>query len=276
VIILGSEGQIGRSLVSCLTESFTVDSIDIQISNDHDLRNMETLKKNEDVLRAADYLIFLAFDVGGARYLSKNQNQFIFLENNTNIMLNVFSFLSRNPKKFIFASSEMALDINSPYGVLKALGEDFTKSLGGIFVRFWNVFDYEKDKSKAHVITDFVDQALDFGKINMLTDGSENRQFLHSSDCARAIQVVIENYEKLIESDGIDISSFHTTTIKEVGNIIAHLTNSSLSSGKFSDLTRNGEIILPRQDFLNYWRPTVPLKTGIEMVLSKAIKVRSL
>ena len=276
MIILGSEGQIGRSLVSCLTESFTVDSIDIQISNDHDLRNMETLKKNEDVLRAADYLIFLAFDVGGARYLSKNQNQFIFLENNTNIMLNVFSFLSRNPKKFIFASSEMALDINSPYGVLKALGEDFTKSLGGIFVRFWNVFDYEKDKSKAHVITDFVDQALDFGKINMLTDGSENRQFLHSSDCARAIQVVIENYEKLIESDGIDISSFHTTTIKEVGNIIAHLTNSSLSSGKFSDLTRNGEIILPRQDFLNYWRPTVPLKTGIEMVLSKAIKVRSL
>jgi len=276
VIILGSEGQIGRSLVSCLTESFTVDSIDIQISNDHDLRNMETLKKNEDILRAADYLIFLAFDVGGARYLSKNQNQFIFLENNTNIMLNVFSFLSRNPKKFIFASSEMALDINSPYGVLKALGEDFTKSLGGIFVRFWNVFDYEKDKSKAHVITDFVDQALDFGKINMLTDGSENRQFLHSSDCARAIQVVIENYEKLIESDGIDISSFHTTTIKEVGNIIAHLTNSSLSSGKFSDLTRNGEIILPRQDFLNYWRPTVPLKTGIEMVLSKAIKVRSL
>ena len=276
MIILGSEGQIGRSLVSCLTESFTVDSIDIQISNDHDLRNMETLKKNEDILRAADYLIFLAFDVGGARYLSKNQNQFIFLENNTNIMLNVFSFLSRNPKKFIFASSEMALDINSPYGVLKALGEDFTKSLGGIFVRFWNVFDYEKDKSKAHVITDFVDQALDFGKINMLTDGSENRQFLHSSDCARAIQVVIENYEKLIESDGIDISSFHTTTIKEVGNIIAHLTNSSLSSGKFSDLTRNGEIILPRQDFLNYWRPTVPLKTGIEMVLSKAIKVRSL
>jgi nucleoside-diphosphate-sugar epimerase len=191
-------------------------------------------------------------------------------------MLNVFSFLSRNPKKFIFASSEMALDINSPYGVLKALGEDFTKSLGGIFVRFWNVFDYENDKSKAHVITDFVDQALDFGKINMLTDGSENRQFLHSSDCAMAIQVVIENYEKLIESDGIDISSFHTTTIKEVGNIIAHLTNSSLSSGKFSDLTRNGEIILPRQDFLNYWRPTVPLKTGIEMVLSKAIKVRSL
>lgn len=276
MIILGSDGQIGRSLVSCLTESFTVDSIDIQISNDHDLRNMETLKKNEDILRAADYLIFLAFDVGGARYLSKNQNQFIFLENNTNIMLNVFSFLSRNPKKFIFASSEMALDINSPYGVLKALGEDFTKSLGGIFVRFWNVFDYEKDKSKAHVITDFVDQALDFGKINMLTDGSENRQFLHSSDCARAIQVVIENYEKLIESDGIDISSFHTTTIKEVGNIIAHLTNSSLSSGKFSDLTRNGEIILPRQDFLNYWRPTVPLKTGIEMVLSKAIKVRSL
>ena len=276
MIILGSEGQIGRSLVSCLTESFTVDSIDIQISNDHDLRNMETLKKNEDILRAADYLIFLAFDVGGARYLSKNQNQFIFLENNTNIMLNVFSFLSRNPKKFIFASSEMALDINSPYGVLKALGEDFTKSLDGIFVRFWNVFDYEKDKSKAHVITDFVDQALDFGKINMLTDGSENRQFLHSSDCARAIQVVIENYEKLIESDGIDISSFHTTTIKEVGNIIAHLTNSSLSSGKFSDLTRNGEIILPRQDFLNYWRPTVPLKTGIEMVLSKAIKVRSL
>jgi nucleoside-diphosphate-sugar epimerase len=263
-------------LVTHLSKSFTVDLFDIQISSNHDLRKIESLKENAGKLDAADYLIFLAFDVGGARYLSKNQSQFSFLENNTKIMLNVFSFLARNPKKFLFASSEMALDINSPYGVLKALGEDFTKSLGGVFTRFWNVFDYETDKPKAHVITDFVDQALDFGKINMLTDGSESRQFLHSLDCARAIQTVLENYELFVEFDGIDISSFHTTTIKEVGQIIARLTNSTLTSGNSSDLTRNGEIRLPRQDFLDYWKPLVPLNEGIEMVLSEAMKTRTL
>ena len=44
----------------------------------------------------------------------------------------------------------------SPYGVMKRVGEMYTKSLGGLIVHFWNVYGIEKDMEKAHVITDFI------------------------------------------------------------------------------------------------------------------------
>ena len=44
----------------------------------------------------------------------------------------------------------------STYGTLKRLGEDITKSLNCLYVKFWNVYGIEKDLQKAHVVTDFV------------------------------------------------------------------------------------------------------------------------
>jgi nucleoside-diphosphate-sugar epimerase len=71
-------------------------------------------------------------------------------------MLNVFNLLKKYNKKFIFASSTMSNMINSNYGVLKKIGESYSKSLGGIIVKFWNVYGIEKDMKKSHVITDFI------------------------------------------------------------------------------------------------------------------------
>ncbi len=44
----------------------------------------------------------------------------------------------------------------SSYGVLKKIGENLTESIGGITVRFWNIFGIERDPNKTHVITDFI------------------------------------------------------------------------------------------------------------------------
>ena len=44
----------------------------------------------------------------------------------------------------------------SSYGILKKIGENLTSSLGGLNVRFWNVYGYETDFEKSHVITDFI------------------------------------------------------------------------------------------------------------------------
>ena len=65
----------------------------------------------------------------------------------------------------------------SPYGVLKNVGELYTKSLGGKIVHFWNVYG-EKDHDK-HVITDFIRKGFETGVIDMLTDGTEEREFLY-------------------------------------------------------------------------------------------------
>ena len=153
-------------------------------------------------------------------------------------MLNVFDFIKKYDKRFIFASSEMAHEIQSPYGVLKALGEDFTEALNGVYARFWNVYDYETNKAKSHVITDFVDQALSYRKIHMLTDGSELRQFLHAKDCARAIKAIYENYDQIKNLPGVDVTSFQTVSIEEIGRIIARKTQSELVFGELGDLSK--------------------------------------
>jgi hypothetical protein len=42
------------------------------------------------------------------------------------------------------------------YGVLKRLGEDTTKSIGEIYVRFWDIYDIEKNLKKSLIIRDFI------------------------------------------------------------------------------------------------------------------------
>jgi nucleoside-diphosphate-sugar epimerase len=74
-------------------------------------------------------------------------------------MRNVFDVLERYKKPFVFASSQMSNMSYSPYGLAKAVGESYTKTLGGLVVKFWNVYGVEHDLDKSHVITDFIIKA---------------------------------------------------------------------------------------------------------------------
>ena len=55
-------------------------------------------------------------------------------------------------------------EIQCKYGTLKRLGEDVSKSLNCLYVKFWNVYGIEKEIEKSHVITDFVLMALNRSK----------------------------------------------------------------------------------------------------------------
>jgi|694.fasta_scaffold77423_4 nucleoside-diphosphate-sugar epimerase len=272
VVILGSEGVIGKSLSDYLVGFFNVTKFDIKLDPLHDLRSPEFITQFKSEIESADFVIFLAYDVGGARYLNSNQKNYLFLKNNTEIMLNVFDFLKTYNKKFIFASSEMSNEVNSAYGILKALGEDYTEALQGIFVRFWNVYNYESNKEKSHVITDFIDQALVENTIRMLTSGEESRQFLHSEDCAKAIYAVLVNYDEFLKTGSVDISSFESITIKELGEIIAGKTQSILIEGSKGDLTRHQSLLKPREEILKYWKPELSIEKGVDLVLKVALK----
>ena len=61
--------------------------------------------------------------------------------------------------------------------ITKNLGELYTKSLGGLTTKFWNVYGIEKDYEKSHVITDFIRKGFETGVIDMITDGQEERSF---------------------------------------------------------------------------------------------------
>ena len=81
-LILGSEGQIGGHLQDYLrSKGHSVTEFDIEITSDHDLRKQNN-KELYHALKYADFVFFLAFDVGGSRYLKKYQETFEFYRNN--------------------------------------------------------------------------------------------------------------------------------------------------------------------------------------------------
>ena len=145
VAILGSSGQIGAYLTKYLTKKgYQVREFDIVNSYHEDMTHIPN-PFLRNVIMDSDFVFFLAFDVGGSNYLRKYQHTFKFIDNNTRMMANVFGHLADYKKPFVFASSQMSNMSYSPYGVMKRVGELYTKSLGGLIVHFWNVYGIEKD-----------------------------------------------------------------------------------------------------------------------------------
>ena len=220
VTILGSEGQIGAYLSEYLTKKgHEVTGVDVVYGPENDLR-VTPSTYIESKIENADFVFFLAFDVGGSRYLKKYQHTFDFVNNNTRVMANTFRLLKRYNKRFVFASSQMSNMSYSPYGVMKRVGELHTTALKGLTVKFWNVYGIEKDMEKAHVITDFIRRGFEEGEFEMLTDGTEERQFLYAEDCCEALETVMECYSDFKPEDPLHITSFNSTCIAKIAAII--------------------------------------------------------
>ena len=151
ITILGSAGQIGAYLSEYLSnKGHDVTDIDIVNGPEFDLRVTPNTVV-EKAIESADFVFFLAFDVGGSRYLKKYQHTFEFINNNTRMMANTFRLLDKYKKRFVFASSQMSNMSYSPYGVMKRVGELHTTALKGLTVKFWNVYGIEHDMEKAHM-----------------------------------------------------------------------------------------------------------------------------
>jgi len=220
ITILGSSGQIGAYLSEYLrTKGHVVIHFDKTETPNHDMTVIPN-QYLENAIEAADFVFFLAFDVGGSRYLKKYQHTFDFINNNTRLMANTFNLLNKYKKRFVFASSQMSNMSYSPYGVMKRVGELHTTALKGLIVKFWNVYGIENDHEKAHVITDFIKKGFEEGEFEMLTDGTEERQFLYAEDCCEALETIMECYSDFKSIDPLHITSFHNDSIKSVAEII--------------------------------------------------------
>ena len=274
ITILGSSGQIGAYLTEYLrNKGHDVREFDMINGEDQDMTKIP----NPDLharISTSEFVFFLAFDVGGSRYLKKYQHTFKFIDNNTRMMANAFGYLEQYKVPFIFASSQMSNMSYSPYGVMKRVGELYTKSLGGLIVKFWNVYGIEKDIEKSHVITDFIRKGFETGKIEMMTDGTEKREFLYAEDCCEALEKVMEEYETLDSDDNLHITSFHSTTILEIANIIRQLF---LSNHKIITLIPSEAKDEVQKDarneadpyILKLWKPKTSIRDGIKKVFEE-------
>ena len=171
-------------------------------------------------IQSSDFVFVLAFDVGGSRYLKKYQHTFDFVNNNARLMVNIFGLIEKYKKPFVFASSQMSNMSHSPYGVLKRVGELYTQTLKGLTVKFWNVYGIENDHEKAHVITDFIRKGFEEGDFEMMTDGTEERQFLYAEDCCEALETIMDSYSDFKPTDPLHVTSFNSHSIKYVAETI--------------------------------------------------------
>ncbi len=255
-LVLGGSGLIGKALCEHL-RSIGEEVINIDLLNgpEQDLRNMDL-----SLYTGVDYVWFLAWDVGGAKYLTAEKNLLNILHNNTLLCEKVFSFLEQTRIPFLFATTQLA-DPNNTYGVTKLLGEEWTKLLGGKLARFWNVYGWEEPGEKSHVIPDLVIQGLRDKQISLMTSGEEERQFIYKDDCARNLVAIRASNET-----DVDLTAGRWYPIKEVAGIIAKKTNATLTLG-------------PKMGYNNKLEPSklpafikadVSLEAGIEKIMQQA------
>jgi len=277
ITVLGSSGQIGAYLSEYLSrKGHIVREFDIVNGIHQDMTHIPNTYLRNAIMES-DFVFFLAFDVGGSRYLKKYQHTFDFVNNNTRLMANAFGLLEQYDKPFIFASSQMSNMSYSPYGTLKRVGELYTESLGGLIVKFWNVYGIEKDHKKAHVITDFIRKGFEDGDFEMLTDGEEVRQFLYAEDCCEGLETVMKNYDEFYANDPLHITNFDYTTIREVAIIIENefkLIGKPINiiPGEASDSVQLDKRNEADPFIRKYWSPKTDLVTGISKVFESMKK----
>ena len=277
VTILGSSGQIGAYLTEYLrNKGHDVAEFDKSNANWQDMTTIPN-SALRSVISQSDFVFFLAFDVGGSHYLKKYQHTFKFLDNNARMMVNAFEYIQKYKKPFVFASSQMSNMSYSPYGVMKRVGELYTKSLIGLIVKFWNVYGIEKDMEKAHVITDFIVKGFETGNIDMMTDGTEEREFLYAEDCCQALETIMEKYSDFTSSDELHITSGISTSILEIAQNIQSLFKEigkevDVSPSPSKDEVQKDARNVPDPYIRKWWEAKTSITDGIKKVFTEMKK----
>jgi len=274
VTILGSGGQIGSYLTQYLSnKGHIVREFDVLNGEHQDMTHIPNTYLRNAIMES-DFVFFLAFDVGGSHYLKKYQHTYKFINNNTRIMANVFGYLENYKVPFVFASSQMSSMSYSPYGVMKRVGELYTKSLDGSIVKFWNVFGIEKDMEKAHVITDFIIKGFETGVIDMMTDGTEEREFLYAEDCCEALETIMGCYDQFTCDDELHITTGVSTSILEIAQIIQVLFRNIGKEVKVIPASSKDEVQKDARNISDpyierWWQPKTDVVDGISKVFNE-------
>jgi len=274
ILILGSEGQIGFHLKKFLKKKkYKILEFDLVRSIKDDLRKSENIRLIK-LVKKSQFIFFLAFDVGGSRYLKKHQNTYKFISNNMKLMTNTFEVISRFKKKFIFASSQMSNMSFSNYGILKNIGEKYSNILNGIVVKFWNVYGIEKDLSKSHVITDLILKGLKKNKIQILTSGKEVRDFLYAEDCCAGLEIIMKKFNIIKKfNKPVDLTTGKYTSILNIAKIIKKILYEkklivSIKTSKKIDTIQKNKKNLPDKFFFKFWKPKYNLEQGIREIVN--------
>ena len=254
-LVVGSEGFVGKPLCAHLEElGEQVVRFDIKRGDHEDARRVNLS------LNGVDRVYFLAWEVGGAKYLYRDDVQFRQLDWNLQLLLNVMPQLRESGTPFLFVSSQLAEEHDTVYGVTKRLGEVWTHLLSGVRVRLWNVYGgYEDQTERSHVVADFVHQALSKRRIDMMTTGEEVRQFIHIDDVCSAFHMALSR-----KLTGLyDVTSFEWVSVLDLARIIADLTGAEVVPGSHIGSTPTTPLVGKVPD----WESSLTLREGLSKMV---------
>jgi nucleoside-diphosphate-sugar epimerase len=254
-LVLGGEGLIGHELCRALeTRGGEVRSLDLK--SGQDLRSAHRFRA---AFQAADRIWFLAWEVGGWKFLNRADLQHRIYRNNCLLSASIFEELKHCRKPFLYTTSQLAGDA-SAYGLTKLMAEAWVKETGGVLARLWNVYGWETPGERSHVVPDLVMAALQ-GEIRSMSDGTEERQFVHVTDC-------VEGLIRLMESGlpAADITSGEWVPVSRLAREIGHRLEVPVRLGTLPGTVRKVEPTLPLPD----WAPRISLADGIGRVIAVA------
>ena len=259
-LVIGSDGFFGKPFCKYLEEKGeAVAHFDIKRNSLEDGRIHQFDFSN------IDRIYFLAWDVGGAKYIYKKEIQIDQLDWNLKLLSNVMPQLQASGLPFLFVSSQLVNEYDTVYGVTKRLGEVWSRLIKGAHVRLWNVYGpIESLTERSHVVSDFVWQAVTKGEIHMMTTGDEKRQFVHIDDVCYAFYLAMA----MQSENPFDISSFEWLSVYDLATIIAELTGADITRGKNTGST----LITPIIGKLPQWHPKVTINEGLSRMVTELAK----
>ena len=157
------------------------------------------------------------------------------------------------------------------------MGELYTKSLNGLIVKFWNVFGIEHVMEKAHVFTDFIKKGFETGTIDMMTDGTEEREFLYAEDCCEALEKIMQDYDSFTSDDELHITTGNSTSILEIASEIQSLFKEidrevSVVPAESKDEVQKDARNVPDPYIKKWWQPKTSVTEGITKVFNEMKK----
>jgi len=194
VLVLGSGGFLGRRVVAHLRARGRA-VVEVPGRAAVDLRDGAALRAFAAARGPFSVAVFLAAEVGGAKFLGAARAQEALARHNAQMAEAVFPWARGARVRLLFASSCLR-GADSAYGAAKLLGEAYTAALlpaaRGLGLRFWNLYGPERVTERSHVLADWAAQCVRRGAVASASSARERRQFLHVDDAAAAVAAVAD------------------------------------------------------------------------------------